>query len=380
MDEDLLSRLIGHIYAASTDDDKADVLASALADAFDSESCLLYFARQVPARMPEISGILAGTENFSDWALSAYVDYYHERNVWYERGWRKGVPTIVLGQELIDTPALMRTEWSDYLRATDTLHVLGVQYRIADDNLGLIGIHRAPGRDAFDESDRRKMALLLPHFQRAMQIREQLALSEHRGALSLDLLDRLSVAVVLVAADGCVLVANRKADQLLKQRCGLIVLQGRLRPQFSGDAAGFGRLVAEATRTDKDPGSCAGGMFYLTMPLGRKQPVLIAPMRSELAGAHAMTPSAAIIFAGCDPERHGTVSYFMRRYALTPAEARLLSGLICGQDLGEYAEGAGVGIGTVKTHLKSLFTKTGCHRQSDLVRTILSDPLLKLIS
>ncbi|MDE2088930.1 MAG: hypothetical protein KGJ12_02800 [Gammaproteobacteria bacterium] len=48
------------------------------------------------------------------------------------------------------------------------------------------------------------------------------------------------------------------------------------------------------------------------------------------------------------------------------------------QLIGRIYQAAGIGIGTVKTHLKQLFAKTDCHRQVDLVRMVLSDPLLKL--
>jgi len=62
---------------------------------------------------------------------------------------------------------------------------------------------------------------------------------------------------------------------------------------------------------------------------------------------------------------------------LTGAETRLLAALTAGERLADYAERAGVKLSTVKTHLQSLFDKTGERRQSDLIRRALSDPQLR---
>jgi len=56
------------------------------------------------------------------------------------------------------------------------------------------------------------------------------------------------------------------------------------------------------------------------------------------------------------------------RFGLTPAEVRLASVIAAGGRLGDYAAQQGVSLGTVRTHLKAVFAKTGVHRQSELVR------------
>lgn len=376
--EERLLRLVGQIYEAAVDQDSAATLADALAREFNCDSCLIYFGRELPEAMPTVSGILSGTSNFTHWALAAYADYYHDRNVWYERAWRKGTPAVVLGQELIDTRSLLRTEWSDYLHATQTLHVLGVQYRIAGDSIGLIGIHRAPGQPMFDESDRRKMQLLVPHFERAMQTRERLGLLEQRGALTLELLDTMAVAIVLVSEQCRVRFANRTADRLLREPGALIVTQGVLRARVSAQAREFQRLVAEAARARVTLDADNGGIVYLPNAAGDTQPVLVTPLHPEPVGWNSLSSAVAIIFSDQSDVGRVCEHHLMARYGLTRAEAHLLSALTAGQELSGYAESRRIGITTAKTHLKSLFRKTGCRRQSELVRTVLSEPLSRM--
>lgn len=53
-------------------------------------------------------------------------------------------------------------------------------------------------------------------------------------------------------------------------------------------------------------------------------------------------------------------------YDLTPAEARLARRLTEGMTLAQVASETGVGIETVRSHLRSIFGKTGVHRQAEL--------------
>jgi DNA-binding CsgD family transcriptional regulator len=54
-------------------------------------------------------------------------------------------------------------------------------------------------------------------------------------------------------------------------------------------------------------------------------------------------------------------------FNLTPAEARLASGLGKGLDLQEISDLHGVSVGTLRVQLKSVFSKTQTKRQAQLV-------------
>lgn len=52
---------------------------------------------------------------------------------------------------------------------------------------------------------------------------------------------------------------------------------------------------------------------------------------------------------------------------LTPAESRIAHGIARGEPLSAIAKANGISIGTARTQLKSVFVKTGTHRQAQLV-------------
>ncbi|MGZ3349601.1 MAG: helix-turn-helix domain-containing protein, partial [Xanthobacteraceae bacterium] len=57
-----------------------------------------------------------------------------------------------------------------------------------------------------------------------------------------------------------------------------------------------------------------------------------------------------------------------RTFELTPAELRVLLGIVEVGGVPETAENLGVAETTVKTHLHRVFAKTGASRQADLVK------------
>jgi DNA-binding CsgD family transcriptional regulator len=67
-----------------------------------------------------------------------------------------------------------------------------------------------------------------------------------------------------------------------------------------------------------------------------------------------------------------------KTYRLTAMEVRVLLAIVEVGGAPQVAEALGIGEGTVKTHLKRLFEKTGARRQADLIKIFAgySSPLL----
>jgi DNA-binding CsgD family transcriptional regulator len=67
-----------------------------------------------------------------------------------------------------------------------------------------------------------------------------------------------------------------------------------------------------------------------------------------------------------------------KTFKLTPAELRVLLGVVEVGGAPEVAEALGIAASTVTTHLKHLYAKTGTSRQADLVKLVakFSSPLV----
>jgi DNA-binding CsgD family transcriptional regulator len=84
------------------------------------------------------------------------------------------------------------------------------------------------------------------------------------------------------------------------------------------------------------------------------------PARLTLVLARNLTESSPV----------GGIEGFARLFGLTPAEARLCELLAEGMSLDRIAEATRVSKGTARQRLKSVFQKTSCHRQGQLVGLI----------
>jgi DNA-binding CsgD family transcriptional regulator len=82
------------------------------------------------------------------------------------------------------------------------------------------------------------------------------------------------------------------------------------------------------------------------------------------------TPAVALFIS--DPERQGMVtgSAVREMLPLTPTEAEISASLANGFSVCETAARLGVAETTVRTHLRSIFAKTGVTRQPQLVHLI----------
>jgi DNA-binding CsgD family transcriptional regulator len=126
-----------------------------------------------------------------------------------------------------------------------------------------------------------------------------------------------------------------------------------------------------------DEGS--GGVLALPCDDGRSLHALICPLPAGKIDQWGGRIASALIFIS-DAARNVALrpADLMRLYGLTRAEAKLMSALVGGQSLDDYADATGTGRATVKTHLQQIFQKMDWHRQSDVVRGALASGITQI--
>lgn len=371
--------VVSEIYAVALEANGLDKLAALIAEALGARSGLLALLdRPEPGQcaLPAIVGLPSATENFDGWARTAYAEHYHQCNLWFERGIKRGFPAIVLSQELADPNELVRSEWYEYCRKLDTFHVLGAQFHVNGQFSGQFGAQRPRRAKSFDEASRRKMSLLLPHLQRALQIQLRLGLYEQLQAVTLHFLERVGLGVLILDEAKRLLFANRLAEHVLEEENGLRLSKGRLRVPAKS-ARSFDHLVDEAVRTSSGNGVGAGGMLNVPVRGGEALRVFISPLPRDRVAFGLAAPTVLVLLGDPDTAAPTPADGLRQAFSLTRAEARLLTALLSGERLSHYADRVGISIGTGRTHLKHLLAKTGHHRQVDLVRAVFTDPVLR---
>ncbi len=244
--------------------------------------------------------------------------------------------------------------------------------------MGVIGIHRPYGAREFEESDKEPLGLLLPHLLRAMQLCQRLRSFEHGQRLALDALDSLAVGVIVLGEKRLVLFANATAERILRAGTALTARHGQLHAVNGRMDQGLQRALEDASQAAIGRSLGAGGALTLPRPEARPLSLLVCPLRPGAMRIEPSQPAAMIFIGDPDRQREPSMSVLAQTYNLTPAEAPLTEALLEGERLQDYADRVGVSIHTAKTHLKQVFAKTGHGRQADLIRDVLSNPVLRM--
>jgi DNA-binding CsgD family transcriptional regulator len=82
-----------------------------------------------------------------------------------------------------------------------------------------------------------------------------------------------------------------------------------------------------------------------------------------------------IIFYGPLAWRGISVDVLVQLYGLTPAQADVARSLFAGQSVEETAAALGLSLNTVRTHLKSIFTRCSVQSQRELLHLLATGPL-----
>lgn len=186
---------------------------------------------------------------------------------------------------------------------------------------------------------------------------------ETADELALRYFECLSKPTLLLRPDGSIARANAAARALLQERHCLRIAYGRV-VGFAGKASEPFEDACSRARSGRT------SRVVVTMFSGGAQlwQVELAPVHVDSTPQQGALVMATVL-APVRPER-GIVA-LTRIFGLTCAETRVLAHLARDCTPAEIGAALGVSLATVRTHLQSLFQKTGARRQPELVRLAL---------
>ena len=234
-----------------------------------------------------------------------------------------------------------------------------------------IVVNRHERHGHIDEATRRRMAVLAPHFRRAVSVGKAIDLHKVEAATLADSLDALATGTFLVDAGGRVVHANAPGQAMLAAGDILSGRGGRLSaPEPQGDRALHDAFTAA------DAGDAAVGVKGITVPLATRDGEhwvahvlpLTSGLRREAGTRHAA--AAAVFVRKAALDLACPLATMAELYQLTRAEMRVLIAIVEIGGVPEVAPVLGISETTVKTHLQRVFEKTGTNRQADLVKLI----------
>jgi len=226
------------------------------------------------------------------------------------------------------------------------------------------------GRDArqglFVDRQVEMAEILLPHVRRAVTISDLLDTREIDRANFANALDALRCAVILTDAKGSIVHANKAAEDMLREAVAIRdqrgILTAVLRPAVSELSQAIRLAAAEVFEV---------GETGLAVRLSEDEssPMLahVLPLASSELRSRFDPIAVAAVFIGSRENTRDHAELLAATYGLTPAETRVVSCLLAGRSPSESARELRVSPTTARSHLRSVFRKTGVSRQQDLL-------------
>ena len=216
------------------------------------------------------------------------------------------------------------------------------------------------------------LRLLLPHLHQAVRLHRRLRGQELTETAMAQFLDHLPVGFVLLGLDGRVKRMNREAERILRARDGLGQANGKLRAWLSQDQQVLEHLIRSALATTDRRGTSPGGLATIQRRSGKAAyQAVVTPVQA--GGQIFDTHRAAAVLLLTDPARspQTRIAAIQKLFGFTKAEARIAAALLEGRQTGEIAHDLRITQNTLRTHLKSLYSKAGARSQGDLIRLLL---------
>ncbi|NMN07505.1 MULTISPECIES: helix-turn-helix transcriptional regulator [unclassified Novosphingobium] len=264
--------------------------------------------------------------------------------------------------------AFLQTElYNDFFKTIgdDTARCLGVMPELGKRGL-MVAVHKAAITTAFDAEEAARLDAVYSHLRRVMNLRRMFERERHRSGVLQDLADHSDHALLRVDTDLRVLGLSFSAKLMLDQHDGLAISRSRL----VASQVMEGRIKAAVAAVIGKAGASNFGLLC-HRPSGLR-PYRIAVLPAGFEG------SAGAILKITDPEYElapSALSALQSAYGLSAMEVELARGILADQSLEEIADGRAVRRETIKTQLKSLFTKTHTNRQSALMKLLCTFPL-----
>ena len=357
---------------AKDSDDWAELFLSAALEPANWESAIRTMAAATGSRHGQLIGFGPGAAAFN-W-ISDIDDSIVAKTATIDQS-SPDLNFRVAADGLADNPAIVHEAHYDVarqgLRSQDYLDLCadfdifdGCQTRILAGQEGMIGL--ALLRDSKDGRSTQEQRDLFGHISGHVRnaVRLQRAI-EHQGfALLSGTFEAMDRACWLLDGSGRVGGMTPRAQALLSSS-RLRVRDGAL----ASERAEESRAITRAIRMIIDPPGHAADPVALGDEAGGVGIMLeFYPLPAKSWSLPFAPRAIAIARVGAPTDRH--VQLLMRTFNLTPAEADIAIRLAAGQTRPDIAAARSVSTETLKVQLRSIYEKTGCSRESQLVRLV----------
>lgn len=270
---------------------------------------------------------------------------------------------VVFDQDLTAPDAMSKSPYyQDFLGKSGLKWFAGIGFRVRGE-WWAAAIQRTEEQGPFNDASRHELAQFSEHLSRAAGMANALNYSKAEGAL--EAFQKMSIGAIAIDAGENVISVNAAARSLLGD--GIQITKNRLRAIDLNTCSQLEALVQAGLRGKQLAEKPAPGIVMVPRPSGRRSyRVSTCPLGQR---ATSVFGRARLIVLVVDPEqkRKPDAELLRAHFRLTPREAKLAEQLAAGHSLQDAAAALSITSETARSYLKSIFSKTGTHKQGQLV-------------
>jgi len=360
--------VVESLYDAALGYRSWEEIGSSLASSLDGLSLNLLVQHQKSSTTELVASIGTSPDH-----LRLYGERFAQHDLWATGALDQRLfGRAMIGSQVVEDRILERSLiYNEFLRPIANIHHLaGAIFALDDGHHAVVGIHRPRDARAYELTDSRRLSLLLPHLQRALEIRQRLRHASAIGKFATAAFDRLSLGVILMGPTGKVLHANVAAEAILRVGDGLMRAPDGIRAMTKQDDKHLQELIAGARKTSAltSMSQMPGGHVRISRPSGRQAyAVMIAPVGADLVASGKNRAAALAFISDPGQELASNLVVLKKLFGFPPSEARLVLALVNGVALPEFARKADLSYHTARTLLTRATGRTGTRSQLELV-------------
>ncbi len=364
---DEFSALVGHIYDAALAPGEWPAVLTRICKLLNAQTAVLQ-SYDVYDRTPpwELS------VGYDPAWIEVYADKYYAMNPYMDDVARMSSGEVVITSGRPDYPELFKTEfYQGWLKPQRLLDASLLMVEKSMNTITALINVRNEDQGLYDQATVEVIRMLYPHVRRAVMIErvvrdKQDQLDKYSAAL-----DSLAAGMFLLTDKAAVAYANAAGEAMLAAGSPLKKINGRLvladeqanRTLREAISAAHGGDVSLGEKGASIPLRGEHAEYVLHMlPLNaaRRQSV-----GSDAAGAYVVFVSRN------DPKDAPVIAAFAERFGLTTQETRVLQTVVEAGSVPMAADILGISSSTARTHVTSIFDKSGVRRQADLLRLLI---------
>lgn len=279
-----------------------------------------------------------------------------------EEGKAYSIYDLLSHEELVET-----RYYNDLLKLDGVVDIVALNVAFGDGYTGSLKIARRSGAPTFGLLEKSLILRLYPHIKVALALYERSRRQRIENRAYARAFDQLAFGVIILNDRGHVVSVNGTATALLESSGVLEVSDNRLQAACAENREKIDPILKAALlgRAPREPVKLTG-----------KRPdqplyILLKPIQ-EVETANSGIMGVALFLSSGKLERSVAIDACASLYGLSRAEVALLTEMVDGASTLSASQILGISEHTARAQLRSIFLKTGAHRQADLFRLVLT--------